>query len=182
MALTQHRYVALLRGVNVGGKTIIKMADLRYRFESFGLADVATYIQSGNVLFTSGEADTERLANELEKKLEASLGHRGKVFVLSPAQLQEAADNNPFDPQSLDQEQRCQLLFLSREPDAVHREELMGLQGEEYRFAIRGKVLYYAYPRAFEGRRRTLNFEKVLGVTGTARNWKVVAKLIELAR
>lgn len=133
-------------------------------------------------MFTAREADTERLASELEKKLQSSLGYRGKLFVFSPAQLQGAAANNPFDPGRLDQEQRCYLMFLSHAPDAVRREALTALQGEEYRFSVRGKVFYYAYLRAFDGRRRTISFEKVLGVTGTARSWKVVAKLIELSR
>jgi uncharacterized protein (DUF1697 family) len=179
MAAAQHRFVALLRAINVGGHGIVKMADLRAQFESLGLSDVATYIQSGNVVFTSKEANAKRIAERLEKKLGSSLGC-GRVFVLSPEELKKAVVNNPFDPERLDAEQRCQLMFLSGEPDSAHRKALMALQGEDYRFAIRGTVLYYAYPRTFEGRRRTINFEKILGVAGTSRSWTVVKKLNEL--
>lgn len=181
MERSKYRYVALLRGINVGGHVLIKMADLRRLFESFGLTDVATYIQTGNVLFSTTDPDPERLAQQLEKKLASSMGHKMTIFVLSPAELKKAAAHNPFDPESLDEEQRCHLMFLSAEPDEPHRKALMALQGEEYHFYIQDKVLYYAYPRKSDGNRRTINFEKVLGVIGTARSWKVVNKLIELS-
>jgi uncharacterized protein (DUF1697 family) len=180
MAQAKSRYVALLRAVNVGGHTVVKMAPLRALFESCGLTDVASYIQSGNILFTAKEADPERLARRLEKKIASAFGSATAVFVLSPAQLKAASAHNPFDPARLDNEQLCHLMFLSRKPDPAHRAALMARRGSEYRFHISGKVLYYAYPRSAAGRRRTINFEGVLGVTGTARSWKVVHKLIEL--
>jgi uncharacterized protein (DUF1697 family) len=117
----------------------------------------------------------------LEKQLASSTGKEIKVFVLTPAELKRAADNNPFEPERHDEEQRCHLMFLSTEPDAVRREALMELEGEEYRFHIEDKVLYYAYSRKYDGRRRTIDFERVLGVAGTARTWKVVDRLIELS-
>ena len=175
------RYVALLRAINVGGHAPLRMADLRSRLESLGLADVATYIQTGNVLFSSGEVDPEALARKIEERLEASFGYRGKVFVLTPEQLKRAAANNPFTSQCAGGEQRCHLMFLDREPAEDRLPALLALQGEEYRIALRERVLYYKYPRAFDGRRRTIDFEKVLGVVGTARNWGVVQRLISLA-
>jgi uncharacterized protein (DUF1697 family) len=138
---TPYQYVALLRGINVGGHTLIKMADLRKLFESFGLTDVVTYIQTGNVLFSTNDADAERLARQLEQKLANSFGNKMNVFVLSPAELRKAAAQNPFNPERLDEEQRCHLMFLSAEPDEAHRKALMTLQGEEYRFHIQDKVL-----------------------------------------
>jgi uncharacterized protein (DUF1697 family) len=174
-------YVALLRGINVGGHTVLKMADLRDLFQSFGLTDVVTYIQSGNVLFSTEDADPERLARQLGVQLTSSLERPMTVFVLSPAELKEAVAHNPFDPERRDNEQSCHLMFLSAVPDATRCEALMALQGEEYRFHIHGKVLYCAYSREYAGNRRTIDFERVLGVTGTARTWKVVNKLIELA-
>jgi len=72
-------------------------------------------------------------------------------------------------------------MFLSAAPAAARCRALMAVQGEEYRFHIEGKVLYYAYSRKFAGNRRTIDFEKILGVSGTSRSWKVVDKLIEIA-
>jgi uncharacterized protein (DUF1697 family) len=182
MTKSQQKYVALLRAINVGGKSMIKMPDLRKQFEALGLKDVVTYIQTGNVVFTSPPTSTSSLAKRLEKKLESSFGYKTRVFVLSPAELKKAAANNPFSPDRLDKEQHCHLVFLSSEPARANQKALLDLQGKEYRFAVKGKVFYYAYSREVAGsRRRSINFEKVLGVTGTARTWKVIKKLIELS-
>lgn len=175
------RYVALLRAINVGGNSLIKMAELRSLVESLGFADVSTYIQTGNVIFSSSETDRKKLARRLEEAVASSFGHDTTVFVLTPRQLKQASAANPFDPQRRDQEQRCHLVFLSGKPSAARTKELMALEGEEYSFAVRGSVLYYAYSRELDGsRRRNVDFEKVLGVRGTSRTWKVVDKLIEL--
>jgi len=181
MARPQNRYIALLRGINVGGHTIIKMADLRNLFESLGFTNVASYIQTGNVLFSTKDTDSERLAQQLEKELESLMGRRIRVFVLSPAELKKAAAHNPFEPEHAGEKHRCNLMFLSDAPEPERRKALMALQGEEYRFHIHGKLLYYTYSQEYVGKRRTIDFEKVLRVAGTVRTWKVIAKLIEMS-
>jgi uncharacterized protein (DUF1697 family) len=123
------------------------MADLRKLFESFGLKDVATYIQTGNVSFSTTNSCSERFAPQLEKKLASLTGSKMTVFVFFPAELRIAAAHNPIDPERLDEEQRCHLMFLSAEPDEAHRKAMMAPQGEKYRFHIQDKVWYYAYSR-----------------------------------
>src|SRR5581483_2172044 len=135
---TKNRYVALLRAVNVGGTSIIKMEDLRKLFESLGFDDVVTYIQSGNVIFGSPETNTAKLARLIEGKLKVRMGHPVTVFVLAPAQLKKAASANPFDPERHEKEQYCQIVFLSQEPSAANTKALMALQGKEYRFSVLG--------------------------------------------
>lgn len=181
MEESRYQYVALLRGINVGGHTLVKMADLIKVFESIGLTDVSTYIQTGNVLFTSNSTDSEILAQQLQNELVSLLGKKIILFVLFPEELRKATACNPFNPEQLDKEQQCYLMFLSAEPDEVHCKALMALQDKDYRFYIQNKVLYYVYSRKPDGTRRTINFEKVLGVAGTARSWKVVNKLIDLS-
>lgn len=182
MAPTQYTYVALLRAINVGGNAVIKMVDLKKRVESLGLSDVSTYIQTGNILFTSKESDPFKLEAILEKGIRDKFKYKVKVFVLTPAQLKKAAAKNPFDPTRLEEKQRCHLMFLSEKPDKDHRKALIDQQGMEYRFKVLDKIFYFGYDRADEGpKRRNLNFEKLLGRTGTARSWKVVDKLIELS-
>lgn len=177
----QHPYIALLRGINVGGHSVIKMADLRELFKSFGLSDVSTHIQSGNVLFTSNESNRDTLSTNLERNLESALGYPIRIFLFTADELRNASSKNPFEPERNEHEQLCHILFLSEVPDMDHIESLMAMQGEEYRFHVEGQVLYYAYPRSAAGHRRNINFENVLGVAGTSRSWKVVRKLIELA-
>ena len=174
-------YIALIRGINVGGHLVIKMTDLRKIFESLGFTNVVTYIQTGNVIFSSHETNKEKLVKQIEKKFKTSTGHDAKIFVLTNDKLKKAASHNSFEPERREKEQRCQLMFLSGKPDAAHRKALMKLKGEEYQFHIHDDVLYYAYSRKFDGKRRMIDFEKVLGLSGTSRTWKVVDKLIELS-
>lgn len=176
-----YRYIAFLRAINVGGNSVIKMADLAKAFDAHGLTEVKTHIQTGNVVFTSLEKDVDELARQLEKRFEPRFKYHIGVFVLTPAELKKAAANNPFDPEEHDATRRCHLVFLSAEPTADRIKALKAMEGDEYSFAVKGKVLYYAYDRKWDGKRRTVNFEKVLGVSGTARTWKVVEKLIEIA-
>jgi uncharacterized protein (DUF1697 family) len=158
------------------------MEDLRRAFAAAGHVDVATHIQSGNVVFTSSETNVDRLRAELARVLEAKTGYSGVVFVLSSSELERVARTNPFRELEAAGDTRCQIMFLSDEPPRERRQALMAMQGEDYQFAIKAKALYWAYPRSVEGRRRTINFEKVLGVWGTSRTTGVVNRLIELAK
>jgi uncharacterized protein (DUF1697 family) len=179
--LQARRHVALLRGINVGGHAVVTMSKLKGYFEAIGLEDVKTYIQSGNVLFTSTAADTARLTLKLEKHLEQCLGHTITVFLLSHGELKEAATNNPLDPVRLDAERASHLVFLSEPPAAAKRKALEELEDGVYSFRVRGRVLYFSYPRKLAGKRKTFDLERLLGVTATARTWKVVDKLVELS-
>jgi len=111
-------HVALLRGINVGGKNKVAMADLREVVAGLGHADVSTYIQSGNVLFSPdpGQADTSALAAELAAAITATLGVRAPVVVFSRDELAEAITANPF-PDEPDPK-RVHAVLLSAAPGA----------------------------------------------------------------
>lgn len=174
-------YVALLRAINVGGNSVIKMADLRTMLESLGFEDVTTYIQTGNVVFSAEKAKPEEIARAIEEKIADATGHTTIAFVLTPAQLKQAAARNPFVPPEGD-DGYSHLMFLSRAPSAAQRSAIKELEGDEYSFHVQGKVFYFAYPRSAAGRRRrAIDFEKILDASGTSRTWKVVDKLIELS-
>ena len=155
------RYVALLRAINVGTHGRISMADLRARVESLGYEDVATYIQTGNVLLTTPDS-----AAKVTKALEAEFGTR--AFVLTPAQLRKAAKDNPLRKRGW----RSHLMFLEGRPKDPG--EIDG-----YRVAVKGRVFYYACPEKDAGNRRSVPFERLLGVQGTGRSAKVVDEIIE---
>src|SRR5215469_14285143 len=89
-------HIALLRGINVGGRNKVAMADLRRLVAKLGHADVATYIQSGNVLFSTGRSDTTALAEELEQAIAADLGVSPRVVVLSRDELSQVLRDNPY--------------------------------------------------------------------------------------
>ena len=110
-----HRYLALLRGINVGGKNIIKMADLRACFEAMGFTGVRTYIQSGNVLFSSDELDLSGLTGNIEKRLSAEFDYKSKVVLVSREHLASVVENAPADFGSDPAAYRYDVLFL-KEP------------------------------------------------------------------
>lgn len=177
-----HIFIALFRAINVGGHAVIKMSELKIMFEQMGFIDVSTYIQTGNVVFSSGEADKKKIEGQIEKKFKSATGHESKIFILTNDKLIKAASHNPFEPEKHANEQLCHLMFLSGKPDSAHIKELMKLEGREYRFHVHDDVMYYAYDKKFAGKRRFIDFEKVLGVKGTSRSWKVVDKLISLSQ
>lgn len=176
-----NRYIALIRGINVGGYAVIKMSELKKMFEQLGFINITTYIQSGNVIFSSGETNKEKLAGMIENKFKSSTGKEIKIFVFTHDKLRKAASHNPFEPERNEKEMLCQLMFLSGKPDAASVKALMKLKGEEYHFHVHDNVLYYAYSKKYIGKRRMIDFEKVLSVRGTSRTWKVIDKLIELS-
>lgn len=174
------RFVALFRALNVGGHGVVKMADLRASFEAFGATDVTTHIQSGNVLFTSRSGDADRVARALEAHLAKHLGCTTTAFVFSRQELERAAAHNPFSPRAREATQRCQLMFLSAAPTAERRDALMAVQRDDYLFHVHQQLLYIAYAKSLGGNRRSVDFERVLGVRGTARAWNVIDALIAL--
>jgi uncharacterized protein (DUF1697 family) len=181
MSDDHHRYVALVRAINIGGKSVMKNEQLRRVFESVGCSEIVTHRQSGNAVFSTKRRDAKRLSGQLADELKHATGYATTVYVLAADELAAVAIDNPLRECQSD-DWVCHLMFLSSTPDAQHRESLKRLQGDDYRFAVRGSVLYYAYPRRTAGRRRTINFERVLDTTGTARTATIIDELIELAR
>jgi uncharacterized protein (DUF1697 family) len=162
------RYVALLRAINVGAKGSpgrIAMADMRARTEKLGYEDVATYIQTGNILLTTKDS-----AAKVVEALEREFGTR--AFVYTRKQLQAAVDANPLRKKGW----RSHLLFCDSKPQTARLEEK---GGDQYAFAAHGKVLYYAFAEELAGKRRSLDFEKLAGVAGTGRSAKVVDEILE---
>jgi uncharacterized protein (DUF1697 family) len=141
------------------------MADLRARVEKLGYEDVSTYIQTGNVLLATKDSKA-KITDALESELKT------RVFVLTLAQLKKAAKDNPLRKKGW----RAHLMFCDGKPAVAGLEEK---GGDQYRFAAKGKVLYYAFPEDLAGKRRSLDFEKLAGVAGTGRSAKVIDELID---
>jgi len=179
-------HVALLRGVNVGGVKVL-MADLRRAVAALGHADVSTYIQSGNVLFTAGQPDTDVLARELEAAAE-SLGVRAPVVVvLSRDMLAQVISDNPYRDEP--NRKLVHAVFLRADPAPDLRERLEDAckraaeHGSRDEAMLLGRTLYLHTPDGF-GRSilaTALLAKRTSPVTGgTARNWATVTKLLAL--
>jgi len=172
------RYVALLRGINVGRHRRISMSDLRRVFEDVGLEDVSTYLQSGNVLF-AGKGSAAPLASRLERAIHAELVPGVSVLLRSRAELAKIATSNPFAGHDTS---KLHVTFLGKRPTAARARTLDPELAAPDEFRLHSRELYLHYPKGY-GRSKLTNayFEKQLGVVATTRNWKTVTTLAELA-
>jgi uncharacterized protein (DUF1697 family) len=172
-------YAALLRGINLGSHKRIAMADLRALVEGLGCADVRTYVQSGNVVFSSdlGAADAARA---IERAIQNELGHQVAVVIRTDRQMRGLVRNNPF-ARSKNAQKSLYVTFLAEKPDRARVRELAGGSFEPERFEIAGEDVYLYFPNGY-GRVKLNNalLERKLGVGATTRNWRTVTALAEL--
>jgi uncharacterized protein (DUF1697 family) len=171
-------YVALLRGINLAGRNRVSMVDLRRIVAALGHTDVATYLQSGNVVFAGAEPDTAKIVQDLEGRLAAELGLHITVLLRSGAQLARLPAANPFAAAE-DDLTKLHVTFLAAEPAAP--EEFAAPAGEPARFAIVGREVFLHCPQGY-GRSKLSNayIERKLKVAATTRNWKTTTKLREM--
>jgi uncharacterized protein (DUF1697 family) len=186
-------HIALLRGINLGGRNRVAMADLRELVSSLGHEDVSTYIQSGNVLFTAGEADPAELAAELERAIAGRLGVQSGVIVLTRDQLAEIARANPYpgepDPKAV------HVIFLPAGQDlALVPERAAALAAVQEQAAAKGsrdtvtqlgRAVYLHTPDGYGRSELATLLGRAGGPmsakgAGTARNWATVTKLLTL--
>lgn len=178
-------WVALLRGINVGGRNRVAMADLRAALESAGLERVRTHIQSGNVVFEAGadsadESTESMLAATIVTAVEAAAGVSVPVIVRGLVEIVDALAGHP-DAASDVPPKWLHVWFLS---DAAPTEDI----GDVARFAparlvVDGRVAYATYPDGVAGSKLTIDVvERALGVTATARNLSTLAAIVALGR
>lgn len=172
-------WIALLRGVG-GGIRPLPMRDLTAALAGSGLKDVRTYIQSGNVVFSSAKS-AARLADEIERCIEKKFGFHSKTFVLSVGELQRAASGNPF-PQADKAPQTLHLFFLAKPAKTAQLDAMNELKAKSEQFELTNKVFYFYAPDGFGISKLAAKAERLLGVDATARNWRTIGKLLELAK
>ena len=174
-------YVALFRGINVGGKNRLPMKDLVATLENVGCQDVATYIQSGNAVFQSGEQDSSLLAETIEAEIEERHGIEPRVLVLTSDEIERAMRSNPF-PEAESEPKMLHLYFLAAPPERPDLDALEGIKEGRERFVLDDGVFYLHAPDGLGRSKLAASAEKLLGVPATARNWRTVSKVMELAR
>lgn len=171
------RRIALLRGVNVGGRNKLPMKDYVAALEGLGCTNVRTYIQSGNAVF-----DGDAAAADVAERVFALSGVRTHAFVLPATALANLAAVNPFARQAVAAPKSVLLLLLERtpQPDAV--EALAALKAACEDFALAGAALFLHAPAGLSGSRLALGVDRALGTRTTARNWNTVEALIAMSR
>lgn len=172
-------YIALFRGINVGGNNMLPMKELKRVLEKDGCQDVRTYIQSGNVILTSSITDPAKLARRLSAAILKSHGFEPRVMVLSADELQRAASGNPFAA-AVDNPAALHLFFLEASPRSPDLKALEALKTKTEAFALQGAVFYLHTPDGLGRSKLATRIERSLGVQGTARNWRTVTTLLSM--
>lgn len=175
-------FVALLRAINVGGQKKIPMASLRATAATLGLANIRSYVQSGNLVFDSAQADRSLLATELETAIAQAFGFEVAVLVREPASLHSLIANNPFIQRPSVDPQRLYVTFLQRLPEPERVARLAVPEGSPDEFALAGDAIWLHCPQG-AGVTKLSNafFERKLAVLATSRNWNTVNALWAMA-
>lgn len=172
-------WLALLRGINVVGKNKVPMKALASALETAGFHSVRTYIQSGNVVFSSSRSDPGALARQIERLVERNFACAPMVLVISKAELAAAIRGNPFPGADRDHKS-LHLYFLASRPQSPDIEALARLDAGREAFELKGRVFYFWAPEGFADSVLRSRIERCLGVAATARNWRTVNELLKL--
>jgi uncharacterized protein (DUF1697 family) len=174
------RQIALLRGINIGPNKRVPMPRLRELLAEHGYEDVKTYVASGNVVLTS-KVSARKLEKELEKLIEDEWGFDVAVIVRTRDELADVIEREPFGDVA-DNPKFLQVSFLSGEPDAANAKRINEACVAPEQVVIDGREIYAWHPDGI-GRSELAKLlaTKKLGVTVTARNWRTVLALLELA-
>ncbi len=174
------RYIALLRGINVGGNTMIKMAELKTSFESLGFKNVVTYVNSGNLAFDAGKSIEAKIVAKIEKAIEKDFGKQVPVMVREQSEISGIMAANPFEGE-FESHKEMHVLFLKEEMPADKRKQLLDAAPEKERFVVKGREVYCHLPLGVADSLLGKSFiEKKLKLAVTGRNWRTVEKLASL--
>jgi uncharacterized protein (DUF1697 family) len=174
--------VSLLRGINVGGHNLIRMEALRAVYESLGLQDSQTYVQSGNVVFRTQDRNFPRIAKQIEGAIERTFGFRPAVIVRTPAELKDVIATNPFAERRGIEPNKLLVVFLAGSPDENARAKVLAIKTDPEELRMQGREVYMYFPDGMARPKLTwMAIEKMLKIPATARNWNTVTKLLEMA-
>ena len=175
------RYVALLRGINLGPHRRMSMQDLRALLTDLGYTDVATLLQSGNAVFTSPRRQVDKVTAEVEQAIGDRLGMPVRCVLRTAAELAAVVEANPF-PQHAGEGAKLMVTFLS---GPVDRSRLAGVDPADFapdEFGVADREIYLWLPNGMSGSRIPVDFwDKHTGLVTTTRNWNTVTKLLAMA-
>jgi uncharacterized protein (DUF1697 family) len=173
-------FIALLRGINVGGHNKLPMRELVRLLESIGLSNVKTYIQSGNVVFQTQQDAQAKLTEEISTAIGQSHGFTPQVMLLSLKDLTTAVAQNPY-PRATQEPKTLHFYFLESSPPQPDLTALEMLKTEQERFKLINNVFYLYAPDGIGRSKLAAKVERALGVATTARNWRTVSKVMDMA-
>ena len=174
------KVVILLRGINVGSTRSLPMRELTDILESIGFENVRTYIQSGNVVADAPRAGLTALGDKIGTAIEEKKRFRPSILILTVEEFRLAMSTNPF-PEAEADPSRLHLFFLDSTPESPNLASMDAVKTHTERYVLDGKVMYFHAPDGMGNSRLGANAERYLGVAATARNWRTVVKLSDMA-
>ncbi len=173
-------YLALLRGINVGGANKVGMKELRTLFEELGYEGAQTYLQSGNVVFEAKSSTSKKLVAEIEGAIAKVFKLNVSVIVRTHRELENVATGNPFPTEDV-KPAFLHVMFLAEPASAKNIETLDHDRSQPDEFEVKGQEIFLRFPKGSGRSKLTIDyFEKKLGTKATARNWNTVLKVLEL--
>ena len=173
-------YVALLRGINVGGKNKLPMKDLVRMFVDAGCENARSFIQSGNVIFHVAHAGAVQLPDIITAGIAREFGYQAPVLLRSTEQLKDVISHNPFLQEGAS-ENALHVMFLADQPTAARVAGLDPNRSPPDSFRVRGQEVYLHLPAGVANSKLTNSyFDSKLATVSTGRNWRTVTKLLEL--
>jgi uncharacterized protein (DUF1697 family) len=174
--------ICMLRGINLAGKRKIKMEALRALYESLGLRDAKTLLQSGNVVFRTERKDLVALTKKIESAIERKFGFHSDVVVRTSAELRDVIARNPFAKRAGVDASKLLISFLVSDPGAEARENVLRIKAEPEELRIDGREVYIYFPNGMGRPKLSMaQVERTLKTSWTGRNWNTVRKLMEMA-
>jgi uncharacterized protein (DUF1697 family) len=172
-------YIALLRGINVSGQKLIKMAELKEHLSALQLVNLRTYIQSGNLVFESNESDSKILAHAIESKIKEKYGFDVPTLIRTREELMAIIDHNPFTIVPDDKFSAPYIIFLEDLPNSDTIKSVMNFNATNEIFHFWDRNIYIVYKNG-AGTTKLTNtfFESKLKTKATSRNWNTLNKLV----
>lgn len=172
-------YVIFIRGINVSGKNIVKMKDLKEALQKEGFEDAKTYIQSGNVVLSSDLTSLDDISASISNVLKNGFDVDAPLITLSKDEYSKTIKNNPFSDPQLDPK-TVHMVFLAEEPKSDCKDKLDSVKIDSESYEIIEKVLYLHAPDGIGRSKFVANMEKMLGTSVTARNLRTVMAVFDL--
>lgn len=174
-------YIALFRGINIGGHHLLPMKELTAILQALGATGVKTYIQSGNAVFQSRERNATALAGKITAEIGKRHGFEPYVLIIEPQTLAQVIADNPF-PEAQGDPDKLHVGFLAATPPNPDLTKLDGLKKDSERYHLGDSAFYMHLPEGAGRSKLAAGAEKALGVPMTGRNWKTVGRLMEMVQ
>lgn len=176
-------YISLLRGINVNGQRKVQMKELTELYALLGFENIVTYIQSGNVVFSSKLNAVSKISQIIEKGIEDRFGYVVPVKVIEKNELQKIVSGNPFLKVKGVDAGKLHVTFLSAAPAKENLKKIISTEDNNDKMVVAGKEIYLYCPKGY-GRTKLTNsfFENKLKVSATTRNWKTTNVMLELTK